>query len=96
MAKFVKSDRDIPDINVELDKVTTEKKVKSKKEKKNKKDNGSKKGLFKGLRSEIGRVSWPNKKNMVKYSIATISFIVFFSAFFYVIELIMALLEAGV
>ena len=50
----------------------------------------------KEVKKEVSKVVWPSKKNMVKYSIAVISFILFFSVFFYVIELIMALLEVGV
>lgn len=50
--------------------------------------------FFKGVREELGKVTWPTKKDMVKYSAATILFILFFSAFFYLIDLIMALLKA--
>ena len=44
----------------------------------------------------MSKVKWPSKKDMVKYSIATIIFIVFFAVFFYLIDLIIALLKAGV
>lgn len=39
--------------------------------------------FFKGVKKEISRVRWPNKKEMVKYSIATLVFILFFALFFY-------------
>ena len=58
-----------------------------------------KKGIFKyfhEVRAEISKVKWPSKKEMVKYSIATLVFILFFSAFFYIIDLVFALLKAGV
>ena len=52
--------------------------------------------FFKEVKSEMSKVKWPSKKDMVKYSIATIIFIVFFAVFFYLIDLIIALLKAGV
>ena len=48
--------------------------------------------FFKGVKKEISRVRWPNKKEMVKYSIATILFILFFSLFFYLFDTIVAIL----
>ena len=39
--------------------------------------------FFKGVKKEISRVRWPNKKEMIKYSIATLVFILFFALFFY-------------
>ena len=35
----------------------------------------------------------PNKKDMVKYSVATICFVIFFGVYFYLIELVMALVK---
>ena len=46
--------------------------------------------FFKGVKKEISRVRWPNKKEMIKYSVATIVFIVFFCAFFYSFDAITA------
>lgn len=48
--------------------------------------------FFKGVKKEISRVRWPNKKEMIKYSIATILFILFFSLFFYLFDTIVAIL----
>lgn len=77
---------------------TTDKKV-DKKTKKNKKAS-SKKGLLtkfrifcNGVKDEFNRVHWPSKKDMLKYSVATIVFIVFFALFFYLIEVIFALIQ---
>lgn len=70
-------------------KVTTkdEKKV-SKKTKNTKK---IKKELFlTGVKKEMGKVRWPLKKEMIKYSIATLSFIIFFGLFFTLGDLIIA------
>ena len=48
--------------------------------------------FFKGIKKEISRVRWPNKKEMVKYSVATILFILFFALFFYLFDTIVAIL----
>lgn len=60
-----------------------------------------KKGLFakfrvfcNGVKSEFLRVHWPSKKDMVKYSIATIIFVVFCGLFFYAIDIIFALIKS--
>ncbi len=38
--------------------------------------------FFVGVKQEMGKVRWPNKKEMVSYSMATITFIVVFALFF--------------
>ncbi len=48
-----------------------------------------KEGFFKSVKSEFKKVRWPNRKEMVKYSIATIVFVLFFGVFFYLIEVLM-------
>ena len=68
-----------------------------KKEKKNvKKDNNKKddkktevkkESWWHGVKSEFKKVRWPSKKEMIKYSVATIIFIIFFALFFWIIEL---------
>lgn len=50
-------------------------------------------GYFSGVKKEISRVRWLSKKNLVKFSIATISFVVFFSLYFYAIDYITAWLR---
>jgi len=49
---------------------------------------------FKSVWKEVSKVKWPSKKEMIKYSIATIGFVVFFALFFYAIELLMAFLKS--
>jgi preprotein translocase SecE subunit len=39
--------------------------------------------FFHGVKKEIGRVRWPNRKNMIKYSGAVLFFCFFFGVFFY-------------
>ena len=46
--------------------------------------------FFTGVKKEIKHVRWPLKKEMVKYSIATLSFIIFFALFFALTDLIIA------
>jgi len=60
-----------------------------------------KKGLFTkfrifchGVASEFKKVHWPNKKDMIKYSIATIVFVIFCGLFFYAIDVIFALIKS--
>ena len=38
--------------------------------------------FFISVKKEMGKVRWPNKKEMLTYSIATISFILVFGLFF--------------
>ena len=47
-----------------------------------------------GVVSEFHKVHWPTKENMLKYSKATIFFIVFFSLFFYLINVLFALIQS--
>ena len=63
--------------------------VKKEKNKKEKKEN-----LFKQIKKEMSKVHFPSRKDMVKYSIATIVFVVFFALYFYAIELIMAFIKS--
>ena len=76
----------------EIAKVTRDKddkkKEKSSKKKEEKKDNVQKESWWHGVKSEFKKVRWPNKKEMLKYSIATTCFILFFALFFYLIEII--------
>lgn len=106
MAKVTKSTRDIIDVDQEIEKVTsskkkeqgkkTQKKESKKKSENSKKEKGGVFQFFKEVRKEMSKVKWPSRKDMVKYSVATISFVIFFAIFFYVIEIIMALLKAWV
>ena len=46
-----------------------------------------------GVKSEFLKVHWPSKKEMLRYSVATIFFVVFCSLFFYLINVIFALIQ---
>ena len=47
-----------------------------------------------GVRSEFKKVHWTDKKSMIKYSIATIVFVIFCAGFFYLIDIIFALIQS--
>lgn len=47
-----------------------------------------------GVRTEVSKVHWTTKKDMLKYSISTIVFVVFCSLFFYLINVIFALIQS--
>ena len=49
--------------------------------------------FFGEVRKELSKVKWPSRKDMVKYSIATIVFVIFFAAFFYLIGVLVALVS---
>ena len=74
---------------VKKSKVTTGKKDSKKK---NTKVVKPKKKFLSEFSSEFSKIKWPTKKEMVKYSIATIVFVVLFSLFFLAIQSLMSLL----
>ena len=50
---------------------------------------------FKGVKKEISRIKWTSKKDLVKYSISTVLFIMCFGVFFYAIDLLVAVLRSS-
>ena len=51
------------------------------------------KEFFHEVKKEISKVKWPSKKNMVKYTITVVAFIVFFALFFMAIDLVIAFIK---
>ncbi len=49
--------------------------------------------FLKDVKKEMKKVRWPNKKEMLSYSIATISFVVIFALFFALTDLVIASLK---
>lgn len=100
MAEIVKAKERKELVKIEEKKPNNDKKSSKKNQsKKNKVE--EKKGLWgsfmtfcHGVKSEFIKVRWTSKKDMVKYSIATIVFIVFCSLFFYGIDTIFALIQS--
>lgn len=90
-----KIDKKSEELEKEVEKVTKEvekkeKKKNDKNDKKQEKKNNTvkKESWWHGVKSEFKKVRWPSKKEMVKYSVATICFIIFFALFFSLIEVI--------
>lgn len=46
--------------------------------------------FFIGVKSEMKKVRWPLKKEMIKYSIATVVFVIFFCMIFSLTDIIIA------
>ena len=67
------------------------KKIKNKSKEKTKKSSTPKSKNF-SFKSEFNKIKWPSKKEMIKYSIATIVFIIFFALFFFAIDKLMRIL----
>ena len=79
-----------------LDVKEEKKKVKDKALKKKKPEKVRNESFFNGVISEFKKVRWPNKKEMIKNSIATIVFILFFALFFYLIEIIIFFIKQAI
>jgi len=47
-----------------------------------------------GVKEETKRVHWISKEDMIKYSIATVVFVVFCSLFFYLVDIIYAFVHS--
>jgi len=69
-------------------KETVKKQPKTKKEKEVKKES-----FFAGVKKEMKNVRWPLKKEMAKYSIAALSFIIFFGIYFTLINLLITAIK---
>ena len=52
-------------------------------------------GYFKGVKKEISRIRWTKGKELAKYSVAAVTFILFFCVYFYVIDILVALLRSS-
>ena len=46
--------------------------------------------FFIGLKNEMKKVKWPNKKEMIKYACAALTFIIVFAVFFSLTDLLIA------
>lgn len=49
---------------------------------------------FLGVKKEFGRIRWTKGRDLLKYSISTLSFMVFFGVFFSLIDLAVSLLRS--
>lgn len=49
---------------------------------------------FLGVKKEFSRIRWTKGKDLLKYSVSTLSFMIFFGIFFSVIELIISFVRS--
>lgn len=49
---------------------------------------------FSGVKKEIGRIRWTKPKDLAKYTVSTLSFMIFFGIFFTVIDLVITYLRS--
>lgn len=47
-----------------------------------------------GVKTESKRIHWISKKELAKYSVATLVFVFFFSIFFYLVDVLFALMHS--
>lgn len=52
------------------------------------------KEFFISVKKETAKIKWPTKKEMITYSGATISFMIFFGIFFFVLDLVFSFLKS--
>ena len=70
-----------------LKKEVTSKKVKKTIEKKE--------SFFAGVKAELAKVKWPTKKDVLKYTIATLVFIIILVIFFVLLSLVMSVIKGA-
>lgn len=51
------------------------------------------KGFFHGVKKEVSRIHWPNKKILVNYSLVCVLLIIFFGVYFYGLDALFAFLK---
>lgn len=49
---------------------------------------------FKGVKKEVSRIRWTTPKDLFKYSLTTVSFMLFLGVYFYVIDLLVSVLRS--
>ena len=53
----------------------------------------TKKSYYDEIKDEMKKVKWPTKKEMLKYSISTLCFVILFALYFFGIESLFALIK---
>ena len=91
-----KDSKTIKDDTKKVKSVKTKSDVKKEKKTNKKKENVFKKisKYFKGVGKEIKRIKWTTKKDLFKYSVAAIVFVLFFALYFYGIDWIALLVRS--
>ena len=49
---------------------------------------------FKGVKKELDRIRWTSGKELTKYSLTAVMFIVFLGAYFYAIDILVSLIRS--
>ncbi len=70
-------------------------KNKTKKVKKNETKKVPKESYFEGVKSEMSKVKWPTKKEVFKYTVATITFVLILVGFFLLMSLVMSVIKGA-
>ena len=70
-----------------------EEKTKKKLAKKKDEKKASKESYFEGVKNELTKVKWPSKKEVFKYTMATIIFVILLVLFFILMSLIMSFIR---
>ena len=91
MAKKVKEEK--TKVVKKANKVVNEKKTKIAKKTNDKKTKEKKESYVKGIKKELKLVKWPDAKEIVKYTIATIVFCIILVAFFELLNVILAYIK---
>ena len=50
---------------------------------------------FNGVRKEIGRVRWTTGKELVKYSLTTLTFMILLGVYFYAIDMLISFVRSA-
>lgn len=51
---------------------------------------------FKGVKKEVSRIRWTTPKDLIKYSVTAVLFMLFLGVYFYAIDLIITLVRSFV
>ena len=49
---------------------------------------------FKGVKKEIGRIRWTTPKDLFKYSVTAVTFILFLGVYFYAIDMLVSFIRS--
>lgn len=49
---------------------------------------------FKGVKKEINRIRWTTPKDLFKYSVTTVTFMLFLGIYFYIIDILVSLVRS--
>ena len=72
-----------------------EKEVKKTKKDKKTREKVKKESYFEGVKNELSKVKWPTKKEVLKYTIATLVFIIILVVFFVLLSLLMSVIKGA-